>query len=107
MGVLKRTVGGAYGYIAGNANESLRVRPAYGVSSGPTMVPVHARRLPSSGKADMPGVEDIMRDMSSLCSLEVYYKSPESVETLGDRINIILVCFTAWSHFHRYRIWSL
>ena len=38
------------------------------------MVPVHARRLPSSGKADMPGVEDIMRDMSSLCSLDVFDK---------------------------------
>ncbi len=51
-------------------NDSLKVRPEYGVSSGPVIVPVHASRLPSFGKAEMPGVEDIMRVISSLCKLE-------------------------------------
>lgn len=68
---MKRTVGGEYGYVAGNANESLNVRSAYGVSSGPSMVAVHdVRSTPSpDGKAETPGAGDVMSCMSSVWSL--------------------------------------
>ncbi len=70
MGVLKRTVGAAYGYVEGKSNDSLNVRPAYGVSSGPEMVAVQRRRFSGLlGKAEMPGVVDIMSCMSSVCRL--------------------------------------
>jgi hypothetical protein len=37
----------------------LKVRPSYGVPSGPLIVPIQDSRLPSRGKAEMPGVADI------------------------------------------------
>lgn len=43
------------------------MRFAYGVSAGPVMVAVQASRLfGSSGKAETPGVEDIISCMSSV-----------------------------------------
>ena len=46
------------------------MRFAYGVSAGPAMVAVQARRLlGSSGKAETPGVEDIMSCISSVWRL--------------------------------------
>lgn len=46
------------------------MRLAYGVSVGPVMVAVQARRLlGSSGNAETPGVEDIMSCMSSVWRL--------------------------------------
>ena len=45
------------------------MRPAYGVSDGPLMVAVHASRLSESGKALIPGVDDIINVMSSVCRL--------------------------------------
>jgi len=48
----------------------LKVRPSYGVSVGPTMVAVQLSRSASFGNALMPGVGDIIRFMSSVCSLQ-------------------------------------
>lgn len=57
----------------GKANESLNVRLAYGVSSGPSMVAVHeVRSTPSpEGKAETPGAGEVMSCMSSVCKLKV------------------------------------
>ena len=67
---MKSTVGGVRGYVLGNSKASLKLRPAYGVPSGPSIVAVHFMRFSSLGKADMPGVEDIMSVISSVCKLE-------------------------------------
>ena len=55
----------------GKAKESLNVRSAYGVSSGPSIVAVHDVRSPPSpdGKADTPGAGEVMSCISSVCSL--------------------------------------
>lgn len=46
------------------------MRLAYGVSAGPVIVAVQARRLfGSSGKAETPGVEDIMSCINSVWRL--------------------------------------
>lgn len=70
IGVLKRTVGATSGYEAGKSKESLKVRPSYGVPSGPVTVAVHLWRFSSFGNADMPGVADIMRFINSVCNLD-------------------------------------
>ena len=46
------------------------MRPAYGVSSGPSIVAVQERRLPSAeGNAEMPGAEEVMSCINSVCKL--------------------------------------
>ena len=56
--------------MLGKTKDSLKMRLAYGVSAGPVMVAVHSRRLfGSSGKAETPGVEDIISCMSSVWRL--------------------------------------
>jgi len=58
--------------LEGKAKESLKVRPAYGVSSGPSIVAVQERRLPSAeGKAEIPGADEVMSCINSVCNLFV------------------------------------
>ena len=64
-------MGGAYGYVGGNWKESLKVRESYGVSEGPAIVAVQLRRFSGEeGKAEMPGVVDIMSCISSVWRLK-------------------------------------
>ena len=51
--------------MKGKLKASLNVKSAYGVSAGPISVAVHIRRELLDGNADMPGVDDIMRAISS------------------------------------------
>ena len=51
--------------MEGKVKESLNVRSAYGVSAGPSKVAVQIRRELLDGNADIPGVEESMRVMSS------------------------------------------
>lgn len=56
--------------MEGKAKESLKVRFAYGVSSGPSMVAVQERRFPSAeGKADIPGAEEVISCINSVWRL--------------------------------------
>lgn len=59
--------------MEGKAKESLKTSFAYGVSSGPSMVAVQERRLPSAdGNAETPGAGEVMRVMSSVWRLLGY-----------------------------------
>lgn len=50
--------------------DSLNVRAAYGVSSGPSIVAVQARRFPGSdGKAETPGAAEVISCINSVCKL--------------------------------------
>ena len=65
-----KTFGGWNGYVEGNSKDSLKFMFSYGVASGPAIVAVHLDKSASlEGKAEIPGGADIMRDISSLCSL--------------------------------------
>lgn len=48
----------------------MKVRFSYGVPAGPESVAFHLVMSVSVGKADMPGVGDIMRFISSDCRLD-------------------------------------
>lgn len=56
----------------GKAKESLNVSPAYGVSSGPSIVAVQDMRLPSAdGKAETPGAGEVISCINSVCNLQI------------------------------------
>ena len=53
-----------------NSKESLKVRSAYGVSTGPVIVAVQSNRFSGvDGKAEIPGVGCIIRFINSVWSL--------------------------------------
>lgn len=74
------------------------MRPAYGVSAGPVIVAVQAKRLfGSSGKAETPGVDDIMSCISSVWRLPKEVSNNNRSHTLVNHYRLV----TLWVSLRR------